>query len=191
MTDPFVIFADWLALAFRHEPNDANAMSLATVGADGKPSVRMVLLKEQDGKGFVFYSHATSHKGQDLAKNPHVALCFHWKSLLRQVRIEGIAEQVPAAQADAYFHSRPRFAQLGALASRQSEVMADRGAFEAEIQALHAQYDGQEIPRPEHWVGWRVVPSRLEFWQQMPYRLHERQLFTRSETGWISERLMP
>jgi pyridoxamine 5'-phosphate oxidase len=176
--DPFALFAGWLAEAEKSEPNDANAMTLATVAADGRPSARMVLLKGWDADGFVFYTNLESRKGLELGGNRHVALLFHWKSLLRQVRIEGMAVPVSEAEADAYFASRPRLSRLGAWASDQSRVLPGRATLAGRVAALEVRYAVGEIPRPPHWSGFRVVPEAFEFWRDMPFRLHDRTVFT-------------
>jgi pyridoxamine 5'-phosphate oxidase len=168
-------------------------MSVATCGADGQPSTRMVLLKRHDGRGFVFYTNVGSRKGETLAANPRAALLFHWKPLRRQVRIEGPVEPVNDAEADAYFATRAREAQLGAWASDQSRPMASRRAFEARYRALAERYEGRDVPRPPHWRGYRVVPERIEFWTDRAHRLHERRLFTRDADGggWAESLLYP
>jgi pyridoxamine 5'-phosphate oxidase len=190
-TGPFAPFADWFAAATAAEPNDPNAMALATATADGRPAVRIVLLKAWDERGFVFYTNLDSRKGRELAANPFCQLAFHWKSLRRQVRIDGRAEAVTAAEADAYFASRARDSQLGAWASDQSRPLADRAAFDARLAAATARFDGQPVPRPPHWSGFRVVPSAIEFWQDRDFRHHERTVFTRDGGGWTAGMLFP
>ena len=190
-TDPNDLFAEWLAEARLSEPNDPEAMALATADAEGQPSVRMVLLKGHDERGFAFYTNARSRKGAELAANPHAALLFHWKSLRRQVRIEGAVEPVAEAEADAYFATRSRESQLGAWASDQSQPMPSRADFEARYQALAEEYEGRDVPRPPHWLGYRVVPERVEFWNDRAHRLHERRLFTRDSSGWTESLLYP
>jgi pyridoxamine 5'-phosphate oxidase len=190
-TDPFALFDDWLAKARASEPNDPEAMALATADANGRPSVRMVLLKEHGPDGFVFYTNQRSRKGEELAANPYAALLFHWKTLRRQVRIEGPITIVSCEQADVYFASRSRDSQLGAWASNQSWSLADRAEFEARYEAMRAKFDGQEVPRPPHWGGFRVDAQTLEFWTDRPHRLHERRLFTRQGDGWSEGLLYP
>ncbi len=173
------------------EPNDPNALALATATPDGHPSVRMVLLKGFDDRGFVFYTNYESRKGGELQANPHAALLFHWKSLRRQVRVEGPVGPVSEAEADAYFASRARVSRLGAIASDQSRPLPSRAEFERRVAALDAQYPGDTIPRPVHWSGFRVTPESIEFWQDMPFRLHDRRVFTRDGNGWRRTALYP
>jgi pyridoxamine 5'-phosphate oxidase len=189
--DPHALFEEWLAEARLSEPNDPEAMALATADREGGLSVRMVLLKGHDEDGFVFYTNAGSRKGEALAANPQAALLFHWKSLRRQVRIEGPVTDVADNQADAYFATRSRESQLGAWASDQSQRMPSRSAFEARYQALVAEYEGREVPRPAHWRGFRVAAERIEFWIDRAHRLHERRLFTRLGDGWAESLLYP
>ena len=189
--DPFALFETWFAEARASEPNDAEAMALATSGADGQPSVRMVLLKGQGPDGFVFYTNEHSAKGQQLAENARAALLLHWKSLRRQVRVEGSVERVSKAEADAYFASRGRDSQLGAWASDQSRPLDARATFERRFEETAKGFDGADVPRPPHWGGYRVVPDRLEFWSDRPHRLHERRLFTRDGDGWREGLLYP
>lgn len=189
--DPFPIFEKWFAEARDAEPNDANAMALATATPQGLPSVRMVLLKGHGPDGFVFYTNARSRKGAELAANPHAALLFHWKSLRRQIRIEGALEPVDDATADDYFHSRARDSQLGAVASDQSAPLDSRETFVNRFRAAQEQFEGREIDRPPHWTGFRVVPDAMEFWLDRPHRLHERHRFTREGESWNSTLLYP
>jgi pyridoxamine 5'-phosphate oxidase len=188
--DPIEQFARWFAEAAAREP-DANAMTVATVAADGAPSARMILLKGVDDRGFVFYTNLESRKAGELRDNPRVALCFHWKSLGRQVRVEGVVEGVSAAEADAYFASRPRESQLGAWASDQSRPLQSRALLEERVGAAEKRFAGGAIPRPPHWSGYRVLPSRIEFWENRPFRLHDRLVFLRDGGSWRSERLYP
>lgn len=191
-SDPHALFDAWFAEAKAGEPNDAEAMTLATAGADGRPSARIVLLKGHEGGGFVFYTNSESRKGGELAGNQAAALLFHWKSLRRQVRIEGRVAPASAAEADAYFASRARDSQLGAWASDQSRPLESRPLFEARFAALAADYAGREVPRPPHWWGYRLVPDRIEFWSDRPHRLHERRLFLPGpDGGWAESLLYP
>ncbi|UAJ12147.1 pyridoxamine 5'-phosphate oxidase [Polymorphobacter megasporae] len=189
--DPFPIFADWFAAATAAEVNDPNAMALATATPDGRPSVRVVLMKAWDERGFVFYTNLDSRKGAEIAANPAVHLDFHWKSLRRQVRVDGRAELVRDAEADAYFDTRPRDSQLGAWASDQSRPLPDRAVFREKLANATAKYDGTAVPRPARWSGFRVVPQQIEFWQDVDFRHHERTLYTRSGDGWTTGMLYP
>jgi pyridoxamine 5'-phosphate oxidase len=188
---PFTLFDIWFAEARTSEPNDSNAMALATTGRDGQPSVRMVLLKGHGPDGFVFYTNQESNKARQIAERPFAALLFHWKSLRRQIRIEGELLGVDDATADAYFATRGRDSQLGAWASDQSRPLESRATFEARFAEMQARFDGRDVPRPPHWSGYRLEPSRIEFWQDRAHRLHERRLFTRSGTGWDEGMLYP
>jgi len=189
--DPFALFNAWLREAIAKEPNDANAMSLATADADGLPDVRMVLLKEADARGFVFYSNLDSAKGRQLAANPKAALLFHWKSLRRQVRVRGAISPVSPAEADAYWATRARPAQLGAWASDQSRPLPDRLALEKRIAEVGLKFGLGKVPRPPHWSGFRVAPQVIEFWRDRPFRLHERLVFERAGEAWTTRRLFP
>ena len=189
-TDPHALFDAWLAEARASEPNDPEAMALATVGEDGRPSARMVLLKGHDGRGFVFYTNSESRKGEELAANASAALLFHWKSLRRQVRIEGTVVPTGAAEADAYFATRSRDSRLGAWVSDQSRPLESRALFEARYAELAAAYEGRDVPRPARWWGYRLVPGRIEFWTDRPHRLHERRLFTVEPDGSWTEGLL-
>jgi pyridoxamine 5'-phosphate oxidase len=188
--DPFHLFDEWLAEARESEPNDPNAMALATADSVGNPSVRMVLLKAHGPEGFVFYTNEESNKGRDLKENPSAALLFHWKSLRRQVRIEGEVEDVSAAEADAYFATRSRDSQLGAWASDQSRPLDSRAHFEARYEEMKRRFEGRQVSRPTHWGGFRLVPLTFEFWQDRPHRLHERRVFVAQNDGSWSEGLL-
>jgi pyridoxamine 5'-phosphate oxidase len=189
--DPFAIFDAWFAEAKTAEINDPEAMALATVDAEGRPSIRMVLLKGHGPAGFAFYTNLDSRKGDELAANPNAALLFHWKSLRRQVRIEGRVEPVAEAEADAYFATRGRDSQIGAWASDQSRPLPGRADFEARCDEVRARFEGQDVPRPARWGGFRLVPDRIEFWSDRPHRMHERRLFTRDGDGWSEGLLYP
>jgi len=189
--DPFDLFDEWFKAAADKEPNDPNATALATVDAAGMPSVRMVLLKGVDGRGFVFYTNCESRKGRQLLAHPKAALCFHWKSQKRQVRIEGKVEQVAPEDADAYFATRARTSQIGAWASQQSRALAGRFELEKRVAQFTAKFGIGAVPRPPHWSGFRVVPELIEFWEDRPFRLHDRLVYHRDGDGWRTERLYP
>ena len=191
--DPIALFGEWLEAAKAGEPNDPNAMALATVDADGLPDVRMVLLKDVDARGFTFYTNTTSAKGLQLAGQPKAALLFHWKSLRRQVRVRGPIEPVSEAEADAYFASRARASQIGAWASDQSSPMESRLALEGRIAEYGLKFGLGKVPRPPHWTGYRLAPQAMEFWRDRPFRLHERLVFARAggEARWTTSRLFP
>lgn len=189
--DPFELFDAWFTEARASEPNDSNAMALATADSRGRPSVRMVLLKGHGPDGFVFYTNRGSRKAGELADNPHAALLFHWKSLRRQIRIEGEVILATDAESDTYFASRSRDSQLGAWASEQSRPLDDRATFEARFDEAKARFDGQDVPRPPFWGGYRVIPSRIEFWQDRAHRLHERRVFEADGDGWRQGLLYP
>ena len=189
--DPIALFADWLSEAVKSEVNDPNAMALATVDGDGLPDVRMVLLKDAGADGFVFYTNLGSAKGRQLAASGKAALLFHWKSLRRQVRVRGAVSPVSDAEADAYWATRARPAQLGAWASEQSRPLPDRLAFEKAIAAYGLKFGLGKAPRPPHWSGFRLTPSHIEFWRDRPFRLHERLVFDAAPGGWTTSRLYP
>lgn len=190
MADPFALFAEWFAEAREKELNDAEAMAFATADARGRPSVRMVLLRRFGPEGFGFFTNLDSRKGAELAENPYGALAVHWKSLRRQVRAEGRVEQVSDAEADAYFAGRGRDSRIGSWASDQSRPLESRALFEARVEAMRQRFEGEDIPRPPRWSGFRLVPERIEFWSDRPHRLHERRLFTRQADGSWSEGLL-
>jgi pyridoxamine 5'-phosphate oxidase len=194
-SDPLALFSAWFKQAEDKETNDPNGMALATVSPSGMPDLRMVLLKAFDAEGFVFYTNFGSAKGRDLKANPKAALLFHWKSLRRQIRIQGLVSEVTAAEADAYFASRPRDAQIGAWASRQSEPLSGRHELEREVARYALKFGLGPVPRPPHWSGFRVGPERFEFWTDKPFRLHERLIFIRENNegtvGWRREHLFP
>jgi pyridoxamine 5'-phosphate oxidase len=191
MADPFALFDQWLAEARESEINDAEAMALATADSTGQPSARMVLLKGHGRQGFVFYTNEESAKGGDIAENPRAAVLFHWKSLRRQVRIEGAVERVSDAEADSYFATRARDSQLGAWASDQSRPLENRSMFEERFEQEKRQFEGRDVPRPPHWRGYRIVPKKMEFWSDRPHRLHERRLFTLEDGCWGEGLLYP
>lgn len=196
VTDPVALFEAWLAEAETSEPNDPTAVCLATSTPDGRPSARMVLLKGVDRLpapgGFVFYTNLQSRKGEELRSNPYAAMCFHWKSLRRSVRVEGAVEQVSAQEADAYYATRPRGSRVGAWASAQSRPLASRAALEQSVAEFEERFGEGDIPRPETWSGFRLRPARMEFWRDMPFRLHDRQVFHWSGgEAWRTEALYP
>lgn len=188
--DPVAVFREWLREAEETEPNDANAAALATATRNGTPSVRMVLVKQVNARGFCFYTNAESRKGRELESNPRAALCFHWKSLRRQVRVEGPVVELPAADADDYFHSRARESQLGSAVSRQSRVLESREVLERMVTEFAAEHPG-EVPRPALWKGYAVLPERVELWVSGEHRLHDRFLFVHEGGAWVKNRLFP
>jgi pyridoxamine 5'-phosphate oxidase len=191
--DPFSLFKEWMGLARVKEPEDPNAMALATADGDGFPDVRMVLLKGVDEQGFVFYTNLESDKGEELKQNPRAALCFHWKSLRRQIRVRGAVTPVSDAEADDYFASRARDSQIGAWASRQSRQLETRFELEKQVAVYAAKFGLGKVPRPPHWSGFRIVPTRIEFWRDRPFRLHDRLVFERDTPTalWRTKRLYP
>ncbi|MBI1391843.1 MAG: pyridoxamine 5'-phosphate oxidase [Alphaproteobacteria bacterium] len=189
--DPIDLFATWFSVAREKEMNDPNAMALATVDATGLPDVRIVLMKDFDRRGVSFFTNSDSAKGRQLNANPWAALCFHWKSIRRQVRFRGEIIEVSAAEADEYFAKRARGAQIGAWASQQSRPLPADGALEHAVRDLERRYKGQDVPRPSHWTGYRLVPTAIEFWVNRPFRLHDRLSFDRAGDGWTHKRLFP
>lgn len=190
--DPFFLFTDWFTEASASEVNDPDAAALATVSGDGQPNVRMVLVKQVDAAGFIFFTNSRSAKGSELTANPKAALCFHWKSLQRQIRVRGAVEKVADSLSDDYFNSRHPISRRGAIASQQSTPLASRATLDAQMNAMAAEHpDDASIPRPPHWYGFRIVPAEIEFWQQGDNRLHDRFLFKRLKDGWDVERLYP
>jgi pyridoxamine 5'-phosphate oxidase len=188
--DPIALFRVWMAAAVETEPNDPDAVALATATEDGAPSVRMVLMKRLDARGFSFYTNAESQKGRELLENPRAAMCFHWKTQRRQVRVEGVVRELPGEDANAYFRGRARMSQIGALASAQSRPLSSRAELEALARELEERYP-DEVPRPEYWRGYVLEPRRIEFWQQGENRLHDRILFERTGQSWSKTRLFP
>lgn len=190
--DPYKTFAAWMEAAKASEINDPNAMNLATADARGRPANRMVLLNGLSDRGFVFFTNAESRKGHDLSENPYAALCFHWKSLRRQVRIEGAVENVTDDEADAYYNSRPRISRIGSWASQQSRKIEDHQELKDAVAKYEAEFDGRDdIPRPAYWKGFRVLPERIEFWIDGEYRLHKRYVFEKSSDGWTTYMISP
>lgn len=190
-SEPYGLFAAWFAEATRAEINDPNAMTVATCTPGGLPSARIVLLKDYDSRGFVFYTNRDGRKGGELIQNPHAALLFHWKTLQRQVRVEGAVLPVTDAEADLYYATRARISRLGAWASLQSRPLESRAVLEGRVQEMEARYPGDDIPRPPNWSGFRVIPAQIEFWQDMPFRLHDRRVYSRIAEGWTQEALYP
>ena len=189
--DPIALFRVWLTAAEKSEPNDPNAMTLATATPEGVPSARMVLLKEVDERGFAFYTNLASRKATELNANSRAALCFHWKTLHRQVLVEGTVKPVDEAEADAYFASRPRMSRIGAWASQQSRPLAGRFELEKRVAEFTARFHVGSVPRPDFWSGFRLLPEQIEFWRERPFRLHDRMVYHRHEGGWLIERLYP
>ena len=190
-SDPFEEFQVWFEQARHREPSDHDAASVASVSATGRPSNRMVLMRTYDARGFVFYTNFDSRKAQDFATNPVAAMCFHWKSTARQIRIEGSIEIVDEAEADAYFASRPEESQIGAWASTQSQLLESRRTLERRFAEFSEKFAGAKIPRPDFWSGYRLVPDSFEFWDKRPFRLHDRSLYTREDSAWTVVKLYP
>lgn len=191
VADPFVVFGEWFGLAETHEINDPGAMSLATVGLDGTPRLRMVLLKYFHNGGFEFFTNLESDKGKEISANPNVALCLHWKSIRRQVRITGHAEKLPQHNDDDYFSDRPRQSQIGAWASDQSRPLASMDALAKRVAEMEEKFSDGEVPRPSYWGGFKVIPHTIEFWSERPYRVHERMLYSLANGSWQQQRLYP
>jgi pyridoxamine 5'-phosphate oxidase len=189
--DPFALFEEWFALARDSEPNDANAMAVATVDADGRPDVRMVLLNARDARGFVFFTNFESAKGRELLAHPEAAMVMHWKTLRRQVRVRGAVEVVSSDEADAYFATRSRGSQIASSASAQSRPLPNRATLEAGVATLTAELEGKLVTRPAHWSGFRIIPREIEFWRDGAFRLHDRVRFARDDGAWHRERLFP
>ena len=189
--DPFALFDAWFELAKLNEPSDVDAASVATVDDAGQPSLRIVLIREIDRAGFKFYTNLGSRKAQDLSRNPRCALCFHWKSIAKQIRIEGTAQRLSAAVADDYFAGRPRESQIGAWASQQSKTLSSRDTLESKFHDFERQFSGSDVPRPPFWSGYLLVPNAFEFWDKREHRLHDRQYFYRQANIWQRELLYP
>lgn len=188
---PFALFSTWMGDAKASGMREPTAMTLATADANGQPSARIVLLKEWNESGFVFYTNSLSHKGNDIKQNPKVGLLFYWMELQRQIRIEGNVEQATTAEADAYFATRRRESQLGAWASQQSEILENRDILHERMNMYRLKFEGQDVPRPPHWFGYRVIPKNFEFWEEVDFRLHQRQFFSRTTAGWQRVLLNP
>ena len=191
VTHPFELFSDWFELAKANEPSDVDAASIATVGADGQPSIRIVLIREVSKDGFKFYTNLGSRKAREIENNPQMALCFHWKSIAKQVRVEGRAQLVSDAVADRYFAGRPRESQIGAWASQQSQTLASRAKLEADFREFETKFAGDAVPRPPFWSGYQLQPTRFEFWDKRDHRLHDRQNYQKDGDDWQYELLYP